>query len=86
MKNLLQRETYIAVHAQSIKFRAIKWIILICITYCIYLWLGWDGVAAWIALGTLLGLSIHFLFRWKTRGWTKPWGPMKKIIKTPFDK
>lgn len=86
MSTVLKRETYIVIHGQSATFRTIKWIILIGITYCIFIQWGWDGVVVWITLGTILGLSIHFLFRWKTHGWTRTWGPMKKIIKTPFDK
>lgn len=28
----------------------------------------------WIGGAIGLGLTVHFIWRWKTRGWTQPWG------------
>jgi hypothetical protein len=28
----------------------------------------------WALGGVLAGLTLHFIYRWKTRGWTEPWG------------
>ena len=84
VSKLIKREVYIAIHAQSSRFRVVKWIVLILITYTLYLWRGWMTVGIWILFGIILGLAIHFLFRKKTNGWRKAWGPFKPI-KTPFD-
>ncbi len=81
---LIKRELYIALHSQSSLFRIIKWIILILITYTIFLWKGWLAVGLFVIIGAVLGLSMHFFFRWKTHGWRRAWGKFKPI-KTPFD-
>lgn len=85
LKKLWLREKYIAIHGQSFRFRLVKWIILIAVGYCVFLWKGWAGVGWLVLSGAILGIGLHFVLRWKTRGWTQPWGPMKEVIKTPFD-
>lgn len=32
-----------------------------------YFWL-------WIVGTSVLALTVHFIWRWKTKGWTQPWG------------
>jgi len=36
----------------------------------------WRGSYFWFwILGALvLGLTVHLIWRWKTKGWTQPWG------------
>ena len=80
-----KREKYIAIHAQSTKFRIIKYIIIIFILYLLFNWKGWIAVISGLITMFVLGIVLHFLFRWKTKGWTKSWGLFKKI-KTPYDK
>ena len=56
--------------AQPVWFRIVKWVIFIGLT--VTLWRTpqfW-----WWLLGALvLGVTVHFIWRWKTRGWTQPW-------------
>jgi D-alanyl-lipoteichoic acid acyltransferase DltB (MBOAT superfamily) len=85
MKNFLKREGYIALHGQTSRFRVVKWVIILAITFIIYKLWGWVGVKTFILVGALLGIAVHFIFRWKTHGWTRPWGPMKEVIRTPYD-
>jgi hypothetical protein len=58
-------------HAQPAWFRVLKWTILLGVIVRLwshpYFWLWIFG-----ALG--LGLTVHFIWRWKTKGWTQPWG------------
>ena len=81
----VQRELYIIKHGQEPSFRIKKWITICSITFIIYLVFGWNGVVRFISSFTIFGIYLHFLFRYKTNGWKKPWGIMKKVIKTPFD-
>ena len=69
----LKREMRVAfsVRAQPVWFRGLKWVIAVGISVLLwrtlYFW--------WWILGALgLGLTVHFIWRWKTKGWTQPWG------------
>lgn len=78
-KEWVRREKYVALHAQSFRFRVVKYIVIIALFTALVWWKGWMT-----ALSLLLGLAItgtvvHFIFRWKTKGWTQSWGPYKKI-------
>jgi hypothetical protein len=86
MNKVLAKEWYIIVHGQTGRFRTKKWLLIIAITVVIYVLFGWQGVQTWIKGSVVAGVCIHFLFRWKTKAWTKPWWIMKKVIKTPYDK
>ncbi len=78
-KTFWKREAYVAVHAQTGKFRIVKYLILFCIIGAVYLWRGWGTVGFLLFFLTLLSIGVHFLFRWKTEAWTKSCGPYKKI-------
>jgi hypothetical protein len=58
-------------HAQPVWFRVLKWIVILAISALLwrssYFW--W-----WILGGLAAGVTIHSIWRWKTRGWTRPWG------------
>ena len=68
----LKREVRVATsrRAQPIWFRVAKWIVFIAIIAWLwpspYFW--W-----WIGGGLLLGVGVHLIWRWKTKGWTQPW-------------
>jgi hypothetical protein len=68
----LKREFRVATsrRAQPVWFRIAKWAFAIIVTAWLwrspYFW--W-----WIAGGLGLGLAVHFIWRWKTKGWTQPW-------------
>lgn len=71
--NLVQRELSVAFskHAQPVRLRVVKWIVLVGVAVLLhgtrYFWFWCIGLP-------VLGLCVHFFFRWKTHGWTKPWG------------
>lgn len=72
---LLERELRVAFspRVQPMWLRVSKWIVFL-------------GVAAWLRqtrphmfrrwlVGLpLVGVIVHMIFRWKTHGWTQPWG------------
>lgn len=73
MNTLMKRELKVILHGQSIKFRLMKYIVIISIGILIYRWQGWDGVAYFLLFGALLGISGHLFLRWKTKGWKQNW-------------
>ena len=56
---------------QPIWFRVLKWMVLLAVGG--YLWrrphFWW-----WIGSAAGLGVTVHFVYRWKTNRWTRPWG------------
>jgi hypothetical protein len=56
---------------QPIWFRVLKWIIILGVAILFwrrpYFWWG-------IAVTFVLGFGLHLFWRWKTKGWTQPWG------------
>ena len=70
---LVRRELRVALSpkAQPVWFRVLKWTALIAFTIR-YHAAPWFCRAMAAALVTALGL--HFFYRWKTRGWSQPWG------------
>jgi len=75
---ILRREVRVAFsrRAQPLWFRIFKWVVAISIS--VYLWRTpsfW-----WWILGSLgVGLTVHFIWRWKTKGWTQPWGGWRDV-------
>lgn len=73
MPGLMQREFQVAFsrRAQPIWFRVVKWIVILAAVILLrekpYFW-------TLVGVTALLGFGLHFFYRWKTRGWTKPWG------------
>jgi hypothetical protein len=69
---LLRREMRVALSlkAQPVWFRVLKWSIVLPLV----VWL-WPTRWFWPAMLTMLvaGLTLHFFFRWKTAGWSRPW-------------
>ena len=70
---LVRREIRVAISpkAQPLWFRVLKWLALIAFTVCYH-------AASWfwscLAVCLVVALGIHFLYRWKTLAWTRPWG------------
>lgn len=52
-------------------FRVVKWIVIVAVVR--YLW---DRPSFWWWIGgtSALAISLHLLWRVKTRAWTRPWG------------
>ena len=52
-------------------FRVVKWIVLIGGAVLLFqTTLFWY----WVIGLSLIGVILHFVYRWKTHGWTRPWG------------
>lgn len=79
IRKFWEREKYVAIHAQTWKFRLVKYIVLLGIGYGVYQWGGWIGVFHVFIVLFVVAIAIHFLFRWKTKAWTKDWGPYKAL-------
>jgi hypothetical protein len=82
MKKALQREIEVAFskHAQPVWFRIAKWIVFLSVLYLLwgtkYIW--------WVIAGlVLVALSVHFFYRYKTKGWTKSYGLWNYEINKP---
>jgi hypothetical protein len=57
--------------AQPVWFRVLKWVIAVGVS--VFLWRG-SYFWFWILGALVLGLTVHLIWRWKTKGWTQPWG------------
>jgi hypothetical protein len=72
-RRIVKRELRVAFspRAQPVWFRVVKWIVILSVIRMLwrspYFWF-------WILGGLALGLTIHFIWRWKTKAWTQPWG------------
>jgi hypothetical protein len=69
----LKREARVAFSkkAQPVWFRVVKWVVIVVLVVAYwhhpYFW--------WTVLGVLIvALGLHFVWRWKTKAWTQPWG------------
>jgi hypothetical protein len=76
--SILRREWRVAVspRAQPAWFRILKWTGLLGFVAACHdrPWFGR------VILGcTLAALAVHFLYRWKTRAWTRAWGGWKDL-------
>lgn len=78
-KESLRREKYVIIHGQTTRFRIVKYLVLFTLGIGLFFWKGWMAVGLAFACLFILGLAVHFLFRWKTKAWTESWGPYKKL-------
>ena len=68
-----RREVRVALSrkAQPIWFRVLKWIVIIALA--VYFWAS-PHFWLYVAGALVIGLLLHLFWRWKTKGWTQPWG------------
>ena len=68
-----RREARVALsrRAQPVWFRVLKWVIAVGVS--VLLWRG-SYFWLWILGAVVLSLTVHFIWRWKTKGWTQSWG------------
>ena len=57
--------------AQPVWFRVLKWVGIVALA--VYFWAS-PRFWLYVAIAFVLGLVIHLFWRWKTKGWTQPWG------------
>jgi hypothetical protein len=65
LKVAFSRET------QPVWFRIAKWVIFIAVSNRLR---GRRWFRVWTLGVVFAGLTLHFIYRWKTWGWTEPWG------------
>lgn len=78
-KNSIKREVHITLHAQTWRFRVAKYLALVAIAVLLYMWKGIDVLGPVFFYLGLFAVGMHFVFRWKTDGWTKSWWLYKRI-------
>ena len=75
---MLRREVRVALskRAQPVWFRILKWIVILVVGVKL-----WRTTYFWPVFGAALALSLtlHAVWRWKTRGWTRPWGSWNDV-------
>ena len=77
LKEFYRKEKYIALHAQSRRFRIVKYCVLLVVAVGVYAWKGWSAVGLLFLLLFLAGIGLHFFFRWKTEGVDKVLGALQ---------
>ena len=78
LTHTLRREARVAFSrkAQPVWFRILKWILgLAFVVLCYGAPWFWPLVATFV----VTAFSIHFLYRWKTKTWTRAWGGWKDL-------
>jgi membrane-bound metal-dependent hydrolase YbcI (DUF457 family) len=69
----LKREMRVALSrkAQPLWFRITKWLVIVGLTVAF-----WREPVYWLCLAAALcvAVALHLLWRYKTKGWTQPWG------------
>ena len=78
-KDFYKREKHVTLKAQPKNFRIGKWVIIVLVMAGLSMWKGWSLALGVFCASAALGIILHFLMRWKTEGWTKSWGPYKRI-------
>jgi hypothetical protein len=78
MNETIKREVRVSFSkkAQPVWFRIVKWVVFLSVTAALWNtnYLGW-----WLVLLTVVTLILHFTWRYKTKGWTQPWGGWNDI-------
>ena len=74
----IKRELRVAFsrNAQPMWFRVTKWVVFLSVTQWLY---GTQWFWGWMAGGVLAGSTVHFVYRWKTQGWTRPGGGWRDL-------
>lgn len=75
MRETIERELRVAFSkkAQPVWFRIVKWTVFLGVSGALlstkraWFW-------SWLLGTTLAGATVHTIWRWKTEGWTRPWG------------
>ncbi|OHB19818.1 MAG: hypothetical protein A2854_04195 [Parcubacteria group bacterium RIFCSPHIGHO2_01_FULL_56_18] len=79
-KGLVKKEIYVALHAQTARFRVVKYIVIFAILFALYVWKGWGTTWKTLLAMFVFGTAVHFFFRWKTKGWTESWWSYQSLF------
>ena len=66
-KEWFQREKYVALHAQPIWFRILKWIVILSGFAALWSLEGWMAAASVLLCLMAVGTILHFLLRWENK-------------------
>ncbi len=80
MKDLIEKELYVAVHGQTARFRMGKYLVFAVLFGGIYLWWGTRAVFFTLGIAFVVALAMHFFFRSMTNGWVDDWGLYKSVF------
>jgi hypothetical protein len=71
--DMVRRELKVAFsrETQPVWFRIAKWVIFMAVSKRLR---GTRWFRVWTFGLVLTGSTLHTIYRWKTRGWTEPWG------------
>ncbi len=72
-KELYNREKNAIIYGQTVRFRIVKYIVLFIIFGLTYKWRGLNDTLFLLGILFVLGILVHFFFRWKSKGWTQSW-------------
>ena len=61
-------------YGQSVRFRIVKYVILIPLFAGLYGWKGIGITLTVLAVLLVVATGVHFFYRWKTNAWRSPWG------------
>ena len=81
MNDLIKKELHVAIHGQTAKFRLVKYAVLIPLFGAIYWWGGSEVLLSTIGVLAIVGVIVHFFFRYKTNGWQDDWWLYKSLYK-----
>jgi hypothetical protein len=78
MRELLKKEWRVISSRERspIPLRLLKWAVLLGVSWRLY---GTRWFRAWILGLPTAGVATHLLYRYKTQGWTRPWGGWKDL-------
>ena len=79
--NPFRKELYVAIHAQSARFRLVKYAILVPLFAAIYRFWGGRAFLWTLGIALVFAIALHLFYRWKTDAWTKDWGGYKSVFK-----
>lgn len=85
LKNFFKKELYVAIHAQTVRFRVVKYIVITAVLVFVQHHHGWEGVWWTLGIALIAAIAMHFFFRWKTKGWNESWGLYKPPEGMPKD-
>ena len=73
-KEIFEKEKNVVVRGQSVRFRIVKYSILLPLFALLWWWKGWYISLQVVGALFIVSLGVHFFYRYMTAGWTKPWG------------
>lgn len=79
-KETYEKEKYVVLHGQTVRFRLVKYSIIIPVFVGIYFWKGFEFTFYTLFISLIVSIAAHFFFRYKTKAWTKAWGLYRPLL------